>query len=258
MSNRKAISKKIRFELFKRDNFKCQYCGASAPDVILEPDHIHPVSKGGDNDLMNLITSCYDCNRGKGARTIQDDSVLTKQRAQLEELNIRREQLEQLLKWRNELKNIDSVAFEAARNEWENYTIGFTINEFGEKNLRKDLAKYGLNTVLDAIEKASHGIRTNSDGTLTPESVNDSFNKIGAICKVSLQPDWKRELYYIRGIVRNRLSYCNQQLLMTDLELAYNSGISTEDLKGMALSVRNWSQLRTWIRESVEAINGTR
>mgnify|MGYP003405974009 CR=1 FL=1 len=54
---RKTISKKIRFEVFKRDNFTCQYCGRMAPDVVLEVDHINPVSKGGDNDISN-----YDLN----------------------------------------------------------------------------------------------------------------------------------------------------------------------------------------------------
>ena len=42
---RKAISKKLRFEVFKRDSFTCQYCGKSAPDVILHVDHILPVKK---------------------------------------------------------------------------------------------------------------------------------------------------------------------------------------------------------------------
>ncbi|WP_446008353.1 HNH endonuclease [Candidatus Electrothrix sp.] len=62
MSNRKSLSKKLRFEVFKRDSFTCQYCGKVAPNVILEVDHIEPVSKGGSNELLNLITSCYDCN----------------------------------------------------------------------------------------------------------------------------------------------------------------------------------------------------
>ena len=65
MKNRKAITKKLRFEIFKRDDFKCQYCGSTPPSVVLEIDHIAPVSKGGDNDIDNLITSCFDCNRGK-------------------------------------------------------------------------------------------------------------------------------------------------------------------------------------------------
>ena len=94
---RKAISKKTRFEVFKRDSFTCQYCGCAAPDVILHIDHINPVAGGGDNDILNLVTSCLDCNLGKGARTLDDKSSIAKQRAQLEELNRRREQLEMML-----------------------------------------------------------------------------------------------------------------------------------------------------------------
>ena len=72
---RKNISKRVRFEVFKRDNFTCQYCGKSAPQVILEIDHITPVSKGGTNDVTNLVTSCKECNRGKATRTINNDSI---------------------------------------------------------------------------------------------------------------------------------------------------------------------------------------
>jgi len=70
----KAISKKVRFEVFKRDSFKCQYCGASAPDVILEVDHIQPVAKRGKNDIMNLLTACKDCNAGKSDRLLDDST----------------------------------------------------------------------------------------------------------------------------------------------------------------------------------------
>jgi hypothetical protein len=70
MAERKNLSKSKRFEIFKRDGFICQYCGKQPPDVILEVDHIHPIAEGGDNDEMNLITSCYECNRGKGSKIL--------------------------------------------------------------------------------------------------------------------------------------------------------------------------------------------
>lgn len=66
MFNRKSLAKKTRFEIFKRDKFTCQYCGKSTPSVILEIDHVIPVSKGGNDLEENLITSCFECNRGKG------------------------------------------------------------------------------------------------------------------------------------------------------------------------------------------------
>lgn len=66
-----AISKSLRFDIFRRDTFTCQYCGRRPPDIVLEVDHVTPVSQGGDDDPSNLITSCYDCNRGKGVKALE-------------------------------------------------------------------------------------------------------------------------------------------------------------------------------------------
>jgi len=76
---RKSISKKIRFEIFKRDSFTCQYCGESAPKVILEVDHIIPIVRGGFNHKINLITSCFNFNRGKSYQSLSDDFLISKQ-----------------------------------------------------------------------------------------------------------------------------------------------------------------------------------
>jgi len=65
--SRKQVSKRTRFEIFKRDAFACQYCGAHPPTAILHVDHIVPVAKGGGNESDNLITSCDRCNLGKAA-----------------------------------------------------------------------------------------------------------------------------------------------------------------------------------------------
>jgi len=64
------VSKSTRFEVFKRDTFTCQYCGRRTPDVVLEIDHIVPRVQGGTNDPENLATACFDCNRGKGPRSL--------------------------------------------------------------------------------------------------------------------------------------------------------------------------------------------
>ncbi len=64
-TKREGIGKKLRFDVFKRDGFVCQYCGSHPPSVVLEIDHINPVAKGGKNNLENLLTACFNCNRGK-------------------------------------------------------------------------------------------------------------------------------------------------------------------------------------------------
>ncbi len=64
---RGAISPRTRFDIFKRDSFTCRYCGQASPAVVLEVDHVVPVAEGGSSDPINLVTSCFSCNRGKGA-----------------------------------------------------------------------------------------------------------------------------------------------------------------------------------------------
>ena len=63
--NRIPISNKLKHEIWRRDNFTCQYCGRNINEVVLEVDHILPVSKGGTNAPSNLQTLCFDCNRSK-------------------------------------------------------------------------------------------------------------------------------------------------------------------------------------------------
>lgn len=70
MPQRKSLSKGLRFDVFRRDGFTCQYCGRQPPDVVLEVDHILPVAEGGTNDILNLTTACQDCNRGKGKKLL--------------------------------------------------------------------------------------------------------------------------------------------------------------------------------------------
>jgi len=69
-----AIRKGKRFDVFTRDGFTCQYCGRRPPEVILEVDHIQPASKGGDDEDLNLVTSCWECNRGKSAKVLSEQA----------------------------------------------------------------------------------------------------------------------------------------------------------------------------------------
>lgn len=81
MSARHPLSKSLRFEVFKRDGFVCQYCGSHPPAVILHVDHIIAIANGGNNEIDNLVTSCASCNLGKGARPINRVPETISQRA---------------------------------------------------------------------------------------------------------------------------------------------------------------------------------
>lgn len=69
-TKRRPMRLGVRFEIFKRDAFTCQYCGKKPPEALLEVDHIVAVANGGGNEEHNLITSCFECNRGKSARPL--------------------------------------------------------------------------------------------------------------------------------------------------------------------------------------------
>jgi hypothetical protein len=60
-----AVSKRLRYEILRRDNHACRYCGATAPGVKLNVDHVIPTSLGGSDKPDNLVTACADCNSGK-------------------------------------------------------------------------------------------------------------------------------------------------------------------------------------------------
>lgn len=70
---RTLMTKKLRESIKARDNFTCCNCGNSThvePNLLLEIDHIIPMSKGGRTEEDNLQTLCWKCNRSKGDKII--------------------------------------------------------------------------------------------------------------------------------------------------------------------------------------------
>lgn len=61
----------LRFDVFSRDSFRCRYCGRTPDEgAILEMDHIEARANGGTDEMSNLTTACWECNRGKSAKAI--------------------------------------------------------------------------------------------------------------------------------------------------------------------------------------------
>jgi len=114
---RRTISNSVRFKVFDRDGFTCGYCGRTPPSVVLEVDHVTPVSAGGGNGMSNLLTACFECNNGKAARALGTVPPLdyrglaneTKQRA--EQLAAYRGYLERLHEQNEEAVDMVSLAY---------------------------------------------------------------------------------------------------------------------------------------------------
>lgn len=176
MTARKSLSKKTRFEVFKRDHFTCQYCGRMAPDVILEVDHIKPVAEGGTNEIINLITSCRDCNRGKGKRKLSDKTELKKQQDELKNLAIMREQTEMMMEWKYELMQAIDNQIECI-DQYIASNTDWGLSEHGKATIKKMIRRFSFQEVYDAIEISFDYYYNGSE-----YSWNKAFNKIGGIC----------------------------------------------------------------------------
>ena len=251
MAKRKNLSKSVRFEVFKRDSFKCQYCGKSAPDVVLEVDHIIPVSKGGDNDISNLITACFDCNRGKRDKKLTDNQSAKLQKEELDKLNARREQLEMIAEWRKELLNlmnesIDKIV-EIINQE---FYLDIHLTDYGRRNFSKCIKKYGfretLNSSLIAYGKYN--------------DIETAFNKIeGILYMRKLEYENPEKAVYVRllSLVKRRFNYYNHKVAYCLIDKLYANGydeyyFDEELITKLIYSCSSWSEFKRRMEAEIE------
>ena len=168
-SNRKSLSKKTRFEVFKRDDFTCTYCGQKPPIVVLEVDHVIPVASGGTDEMANLTTSCFDCNRGKSDRSLGAVQETVQHRADL--LKEREEQeraFARLLRTRQRRieANIDAIQAILLQDTSTVFTDRFRLS------VKHFLSKLPIDKVTYAAERAFN----------KPRSVDDRMKYFCGVC----------------------------------------------------------------------------
>jgi hypothetical protein len=191
IEKRKVLSKRQRFEVFKRDSFTCQYCGQSSPDVILHVDHINPVAKGGTNSIINLVTSCNECNMGKSDKLLSDDSAVKKQLSQIKALQERKEQIQMISKWAetllhdDEIKHIDKML---------DRLISKQLSPIGIKKMRARIKKHGFKKIIESMPGAfdRYGV--------------DFLDKFDTYLKYVGASEEDKHFMYSVGILRNKLS----------------------------------------------------
>jgi len=112
-----AATKRTRFEVLKRDNHTCRYCGVSAPDAVLTVDHVVPVSLGGSDDPSNLVAACKDCNSGKSSTSPSASTV-----AQVSEDALRwRKAMELANEMAQSERQSAQVQIDAFRDRWSEW-----------------------------------------------------------------------------------------------------------------------------------------
>ena len=261
-SKRKPVGTKTRFEVFKRDSFTCQYCGRKAPDVILNADHVIPVAKGGSGKLTNLVTSCFDCNSGKGARVLSDNSVVQKARSQSEIIQEKCNQLKMMLEWQDSLDDESQMILKALADRWNKLLGGdHALDENGKKTLRLLIKKNTVEEIISAMSLAVDSyVESNGDG-LSLESIETAWKKLSGICHLNREekdnPDVKR-LYYVRGIIRKRMGdsscYDDNETIQL-LRAASKAGVEVDFMEKWAKKANTLFQWRGEIEYAMECID---
>lgn len=147
-----GVSKRTRFEIFKRDGFRCVYCGATPNTTVLHVDHVEPKAKGGTDDPANLVTACQPCNGGKL------DVRLSEKRLQpgmaVEDAREHAEQLIGYLEAQRQVVAAKDEIVESLRERWEDLTEnGTTASERGV--LRSFSEQYSFADLVGAMEIAA-------------------------------------------------------------------------------------------------------
>ena len=146
---RVPVGKRLRFEVLRRDKFTCLYCGKSSPNVILEIDHVVPVVDGGTNDLQNLATSCFECNRGKSTKAVASCDIETM--PSFEAMEQHRVQVEEFLEYTKFLRETeDTLVLEI----WKTFGCTRKYDDRMDAGLRAMIRTLGFDETLHAAQIA--------------------------------------------------------------------------------------------------------
>ena len=148
-----AISKKRRFEAFKRDGFACQYCGRRPPEIVLEVDHIISKKRKGKDESENLITACFDCNRGKGAEDLKiAPGTIQKKKEILKEKQL---QLKEFYKLQQSIQNSIQLNIIKLCVKWDKLSQSKeSISEHGKLSLKNLLRIFPDFEIEESMEMA--------------------------------------------------------------------------------------------------------
>jgi hypothetical protein len=185
-----AIGPKLRFEIFKRDKFTCQYCGRKPPEVVLNVDHVLAQASGGGDDATNLITSCFTCNSGKSDRPVESIDAPQIYSAEDRErmLEMRRERLAQV-------KAIEAIGIEEQKVRDEEALIR---DDWEEQVLMRWSVKEGWTKLGDDVYHANDRFKAAVKKIVKRMMVADIFEAMD-IAFDKLPPpasEWNREKYF--------------------------------------------------------------
>lgn len=285
MAKRRSLSQKIRFEVFKRDKFKCTYCGLGptldnndiilqikeiSTDVVLEVDHSLAVANGGDNDMLNLRTSCKKCNLGKSATPLDDHSVLAGQITQMQILEEKKQQIQMMFEWRQSLVNLDEEVYKQIFSYLQ-AKVKRVGKSFAEDNpywsvIYNWIKKYSIEDILNAIDSSEkRHLVYSSDSDELDKNIGKFLDSIPNSIRSKNNSELDSRIGYTGGIARNRFNYWDNKKgysILNDFRRKISTLLCEEDvlevvnnqLIPMTKTVANWSEWKITVEKLAEDI----
>jgi hypothetical protein len=156
VAKRKAVSTRTRFEVFKRDGFRCVYCGAAPTAGPLHVDHVEAVANGGTSSPANLVTACADCNLGKSSVPLEDKRI-----AKAIATTADRDHARQILEYLSIQRGVEAAKSQAAdvvAERWEE--IVGPLSQVMYDRLSGLLAKWSIEDLEEAMQITGRKLST--------------------------------------------------------------------------------------------------
>lgn len=134
------------------------------------------------------------------------------------------------------------------------------MSDYGRQQISKWLCEYSLEEVFAALDISATQYLTYSEDAPDESSQSKAFSYIPKICKmrrVERDKPYMRDAFYVRGILRNRLSYVNEQTVLEDLDYAFHvANVNPEYVKRLAKSANSWTKFDTELWKTIREVEG--
>ncbi len=166
--------------------------------------------------------------------------------------NVGLEKVNEIVQKSNEKIKANEMAVNAVDDAIENYT-NHRLSKNGRREFEKHIADYSLEEVLEAVKiSARTYLKYDDNGDLIEDSINNFLNRIKGICRNRQEGDTLKEVFYIRAILRNRLTYYDENRIAHALIRAQEKGCDMKHIEREAKVMKTWTDLRYFLEEYAE------